>query len=178
MLDQNLLLWIQEHLRMEALTPVMKLITSLGNAGMIWIAVTALLLLLPRTRKVGILCVISLCLNVVLCNGALKHLVARPRPYTQIPQLQLLVKEAKDYSFPSGHTSASFCVAWILQQNLPKKYGYPALLLAFLIGFSRLYIGIHYPTDVLGGFLLGSAIAFAVMLGEKRIAAKRATTSK
>ncbi len=162
-LDSSLLLWIQEHLRFDALTPLMKFITSLGNAGIIWILLTLILLLIPKTRRIGILCVISLLLNVLFCNVLVKQLVARPRPYTRIQDLILLVKPARDYSFPSGHTSASFAVAWIVLKKLPKKAGVPLFVLAVLIAFSRLYVGIHYPSDVLGGFLLGTAVSLSVL---------------
>ena len=70
-------------------------------------------------------------------------------------KLKCIVKEAKDYSFPSGHTAASFASAVALYPSLQKKYSVPLLILAALIAFSRLYIGIHYPTDVLVGLIDG-----------------------
>ncbi len=161
-LDSNMLLWIQENIRQEWLTPIMKLITHLGDAGIFWIVLTALLLLIPKTRKIGFLCFIALLVNFLCCNVILKNFIARPRPYTMIEGLELLVKEASDFSFPSGHTAASFACAWILLFKLPKKAGVPLFILAALIGLSRLYIGIHYPTDVLGGFLLGSGVSLCV----------------
>ncbi len=162
-LDGQLLIWIQNHLRFEFLTPVMKFISALSNGGMIWILLTLVLLILPAYRKTGVLCTIALILDVLLVNVLLKDLAARPRPYTQLSDLVLLIKAQTDFSFPSGHTSCAFSVAWIYFRRLPKKAGIPLLILAFLTGFSRLYVGVHYPTDVLGGFLCGSLIAWTVL---------------
>ena len=88
--------------------------------------------------------------------------MCRARPYTVIENLQLLVKEQSDWSFPSGHAGSSFAVATVIFRNMSKKVGVPTLVLAFLIGFSRLYVGVHYMTDVLCGALLGVAIGIAV----------------
>ena len=101
-------------------------------------------------------------MDVVLCNGILKNLVGRIRPFDVNTSIQLLVARPHDYSFPSGHTAASFAAAVILFLQLPKKYGIPALILAVLISFSRLYLGVHYPTDVLAGAVSGTLIALAV----------------
>ena len=181
-LDGNLLLWIQEYIRNDVLTPVFKLITSLGNAGMIWIVFTAVLLILPRTRKIGLMSMTALLLSLVINNMWLKNQIARTRPYEVIPGLTLLVGKAKDYSFPSGHSSASFASAMVLflssryhRQNekaegtgLSMAAGINAMILALLISFSRLYVGIHYPTDVLCGILSGALIGYGVFHFYKR----------
>ena len=154
-LDGQILLWIQDYLRTPWLDAIMTRITVLGDHGILWILVTLALLIYPKTRRVGLICFISLALSVIFCNGLLKNLVDRPRPYTQIPDLKLLVKEADDASFPSGHSSSSFCVAIVCLKRLPKKFGIPAIIMAALIALSRLYVGIHYPTDVIVGTILG-----------------------
>ena len=92
----------------------------------------------------------------------LKNVVARTRPYEVVEGLTRLIEKQSDYSFPSGHTAASFAAAVILFLQLPKKYGIPALILAVLISFSRLYLGVHYATDVLAGAVSGTLIALAV----------------
>ena len=104
----------------------------------------------------------ALCIELVVCNGILKNLFARIRPCDVNTQIQLLIARPDDFSFPSGHTAASFAAAVILFLQLPKKYGIPALILAVLISFSRLYLGVHYPTDVLAGAVSGTLIALAV----------------
>ena len=98
---------------------------------------------------------LSLILDFVVVNVLLKNLVARARPYQALKGLLLLVEEATDYSFPSGHSGACFAVASVMFLCLPRKVGVPAIGMAALIAFSRLYVGIHYPTDVLGGILIG-----------------------
>lgn len=161
-LDGNILLWIQEYLRNDFLTPIMTFITSLGNAGIIWILITVVLLFPKKTRKVGILSACALLGSLVVNNVILKNLVARIRPYEVVDGLHLLIEKQVDWSFPSGHTGSSFASAVVLYKNLPKKYGVMALILASLIAFSRLYVGVHYPSDVLAAVITGSIIGYIV----------------
>ncbi len=163
-MEPNILLWIQDNLRNDVLTPFFVVITSLGNAGILWILITAGLLIPKKTRKVGILCVAALLFSFLIDNVLLKNLVARTRPYEVIEGLTYLVKKPVDYSFPSGHTGTSFATAVVLFLSFPKKYSFWFLVLAVLIGFSRLYVGVHYPTDVLSGAIIGTLIAVCVYL--------------
>lgn len=158
-LEDALLLWIQNGMRNEILTPVFVVITTLGNSGFIWIAAAVLLLLPKKTRRIGIMVLTALAFSYLLNNLLLKNLVTRTRPYEVIPGLTSLIGIQKDFSFPSGHTGSSFAAAVVMFRELPKKFGGPALLLAFLIAFSRLYVGVHYPSDVLCGALIGTGIA-------------------
>ena len=154
-IDGNILLFIQEYLRADWMTPIWKFITSLGNAGWFWILLTIILLIPEKTRKIGIASAVSLLIGTIITNLALKNIVARTRPYEVVEGLQLLVGKAHDFSFPSGHSCASFASAFIIYKMAPEKYGIPALILASLIAFSRLYVGIHYPTDVIAGIIIG-----------------------
>lgn len=95
----------------------------------------------------------------------LKNLIRRVRPYEVISGLTALIEKQHDFSFPSGHTASSFAVAIILYQELPKKYGCIAIVLAILIAFSRLYLGVHYPSDVIAGAISGSCIGMLVRCG-------------
>ena len=88
-------------------------------------------------------------------KGYLKKAVMRPRPFLEIPTLEPLIKRPKGFSFPSGHTTLAFAVAFIISRILPKRYSIPAFLMAALVAFSRLYLGVHYPTDILGGICIG-----------------------
>lgn len=172
-LDGNILLWIQEYIRNDFLTPIFKFITSLGDEGYVWIAIAILLLFVKKYRKVGLMVGASLLGSLVFNNMIVKNIVARPRPYRMIETLSILIPEPGEYSFPSGHTSSSFAAGVVLYLMLPKKYGVPAMILAFLIGISRLYVGVHYPTDVLGGMVMGTLIAVAVVKVTELIEKKR-----
>ena len=161
-LDGEILLQIQQHLRTDMLTPFMKSVTFLGNGGWFWILCAVVLLAIPKTRKTGYAAVLSLIFGVIVTNLLLKNIVARPRPFAEIEALIPLIAKPTDFSFPSGHTTASFAVALVMLRMLPKKIGIPAVVLAALVAFSRLYLGVHYPTDVLAGFvvaLVGSSLA-------------------
>lgn len=139
---------------------IMCVITRLGDAGNIWIVLTVVLILIPKTRKSGILLAGALCVDVLLCNVLLKHLVGRIRPCDVNQAVELLIARPHDFSFPSGHTAASFASVTALYLAGEKKLWIPALVLAVLIAFSRMYLYVHYPTDILGGILCGVASGF------------------
>jgi undecaprenyl-diphosphatase len=169
-LDENILLFIQKHVRNNALTGFMKFITRLGDAGFIWILITGILLSRKKTRKVGILSSCALIGSLIINNGILKNLVARIRPYEAVNGLVLMINKQTDWSFPSGHTGSSFACATVLFLNLPRPYGILALVLATFIGLSRLYVGIHYPSDVLFGAVNGIIIGYVVdKIGKKML---------
>lgn len=150
----NLLDQIQQHLANDFLNVLVPRISSLGDAGLIWIALSILLLLFPKTRKAGLTSGIALLFMLITGNMILKPLVARLRPFTVNTAVELLIPPPTDFSFPSGHTYASFASASAIFRN-NRKIGIPALILASLIAFSRLYLYVHYPTDVLFGILFG-----------------------
>jgi membrane-associated phospholipid phosphatase len=162
-MDVQLLLWIQENIRTPFLNVFFVAVTTLGNAGMIWIAVSAMLLIPRKTRNVGIMCFIALGLSFVVNNLILKNTVARVRPFNACSSLIPLVPKPTDFSFPSGHSGASFACATVLYKKLQHRYGIPAVILAAMIALSRLYVGVHYPTDVLAGILIGIAAGAAAV---------------
>ncbi len=159
-LDGKILLFIQEYLRFEWLTGVMKFITSLGDGGLIWIVLAAVLLCMKRHRKTGTAMAVALLIGYLITNLILKNLVMRARPYDVIAGLQALIGPLGDSSFPSGHTTSSIAAGFVLLKGTPKYLGIPAFVLAVLIALSRLYLGVHYPTDVLAGALIGLFAAF------------------
>jgi undecaprenyl-diphosphatase len=159
-LDGDILIFIQEHIRNGFLTPIFKFITTLGNAGILWIVLTLILLIPKKTRKMGIICAVSLLLSLICNNLIIKRLVARTRPYNVIDGLVPLVAKPHEYSFPSGHAASSFAAAAVIHRHSPKLYGVPVLVLAFLIALSRLYVGVHYPSDVLFGMISGYALSW------------------
>ena len=167
-LDGNILLWIQEHVRDDALTPFVTFITHLGDSGWFWIALAVVLLVIRKTRKIGLLTGCSLLVSFLINNVFLKNVVARTRPYEVVEGLHRIIEAQSDFSFPSGHTSSSFAAAVVIFLLCPKKAGVPAMILAFLIMLSRLYVGVHYPTDVFVGMITGTLTAVLVCVVAKR----------
>ena len=168
--DLPILDWIQANLQSGFMDKFMPFITVFGDAGIFWIACSVILLLIPKYRKVGLSMGFALLLGLLVCNVTLKPLVGRIRPYDyQLEHfgktIPLLIEAQHDFSFPSGHTLASFEAATALMLN-NKKLGIPALILACLIAFSRLYLYVHWPTDIAGGVVLGAAMGW---LGAKII---------
>lgn len=159
--EGRFLLFLQEQVRNPILDKIMQFITSLGDAGLIAIAACIVLLCIRSYRRAGITASLSLVMDFVIVNLVLKNLFARIRPYEVFEGLQLITRMPSDFSFPSGHAGACFAVASAMFLCLPKKVGIPALAVAALIGFSRLYVGVHYPTDVLGGMLVGCLTGWA-----------------
>ena len=161
--DLPVLEWIRANLQCGFLEFIMPIITIFGDAGIFWIAWSVLLMIFPKTRRTGLGMIIALLMGVVVCNMILKPGVARPRPYDMQADLgvivNLLVDKQHDFSFPSGHTIASFeaCVVLLLAD---KRMGIPATILAILIAFSRMYLYVHYPTDVIVSVILGTIFAF------------------
>jgi len=177
-MDASILLWIQDYIRNDFFTPVFRTLSALGDNGIIWIAIAVVLLLYKKYRKVGFLISLSLIGSLLINNMFLKNTIARPRPYNVVPGLTRLVPALTDYSFPSGHTGSSFAAAVIIALYMPKKYGVPALILAILIAFSRLYLGVHYPTDILGGMITGTGIALFIRFIDDNVAKRRHTDTK
>ena len=159
-MEAEILFWIQEYIRTPVLDSLMSGITHLGDFGIFWILMAVVLLLYSDTRKAGAAVTVGRLASFVFNNLLLKNLVARTRPYEVIDGLTLLVDRASDLSFPSGHSATSFVAATVMLCVLPKRYGISAMVLAALIAFSRLYVGIHYPTDVLFGIFSGILIGF------------------
>ena len=157
--DLPILDWLRANLSCGFLDKVMPLITALGDDGIFWIAVALLLLAFNKTRRTGLAVAFSLLMGLLVCNIIMKPAFARIRPYDyQLEHfgqtIPLLVERQHDFSFPSGHTIASFEAATALLL-CNKKLGIPAVVLAVLIAFSRLYLYVHYPTDVLTAIVLG-----------------------
>lgn len=155
------ILYALNNIHTDILDKIMIGITYLGEKGIFWILVAVILLFNAKTRKCGIFMLISMSLGLLIGNGLLKNIIARDRPCWIDNTVNLLISNPKDFSFPSGHTLASFEAA-VTIFLFNKKIGIPVILLATLIGISRLYLFVHFPTDVLGGAILGTVIAVSV----------------
>lgn len=153
-LDNSILLYIKNNMHGHMMDKAMVFITSLGNGGIIWIIIAALLMINKKYRNIGFMVLGALILSTILGEGILKHVVQRVRPSADIPAVNLLITKPLSYSFPSGHTTSSFAAAGVLAKYF-KDYALEAFSLAVFIAFSRLYLYVHYPTDVLAGIILG-----------------------
>ena len=146
--------WIQT-LRTGAGDTFFSLVTHLGDAGVFWILLCVALLCVKKTRRAGVAMAVALVCDLLLCNVLLKPRVHRIRPYDVNPAIVPIVRKPTDFSFPSGHSAASFAGAAAIFFSGRKKAGIAALVLAAVVALSRLYLYIHYPTDVLGGAAVG-----------------------
>lgn len=159
-IDFSILYWIQEYIVNDFLTPIMKAFTMAGNGGILWIILGIVLLFTKKTRPIGVAALLSLALVAIINNEIIKPIVERPRPFTSA-EIELLIAAPGGYSFPSGHTSSSFAAATaIFIKN--RKIGTAALICAALIGFSRMYFFVHFPSDVFVGMIEGILVAVLV----------------
>ena len=158
---------IYEFFKCDFLDKIMPLITALGNGGAIWIVIALIFLCFKKLRKTGFAIAIALILGVIIGNLFLKNIFCRIRPFDLAEGINLLINAPKDFSFPSGHTLSSVSSATVIFL-CNKKMGIYFLVLAILIAFSRLYLYVHFPSDVLAGAVLGVIIAnFSVFLSKK-----------
>ena len=155
--DEQALVWIAENVRCGLLDPFMKAYTQLGNTGMLFIVLGLALLLFRPTRKAGFSALCAMLIGLIVVNFTIKPLMARPRPWLVIDGFVNLVPEKDPNSFPSGHTNAAFAFALALCMTAPKRWmKITAVCMAVVMGLSRLYVGVHFPSDVLVGALIGS----------------------
>ena len=209
--DGNLLISIQQALNADWLTPIMKIITFFGEGGYFWIAACLLMMIFKKTRRLGIMCALSLALTFICCNMMIKPLVDRTRPWVVFSAVNAMLPPPGDASFPSGHSANAMGPAWALfistmpvinritnaetgevrkvksydevpclgwggigaDPALMHKLGIAGVVLAVLIGLSRLYLGMHFPSDVVCGLLLGMICATIIHIVVKKIEASR-----
>lgn len=154
------------------LDAVMVFVTKLGDAGLLWIGIGLILAIIPKTRKCGILVLISMAVSFLLGNLILKNLIGRARPFHVDNSVTLLIPEPSEYSFPSGHTLNGFTASVMIFLHY-KKPGILAIIFAALIAFSRMYLFVHYPTDIIGGIALGIFDAVLVYMVAKKVTARK-----
>lgn len=162
------ILYAINNMHNPILDKIMIVITNLGDAGLIWIGIAVILLFIKKTRKCGALMLVSMALGLIIGNGVLKNLIARERPCWIDRSIPLLIPEPHDYSFPSGHTLASFEAAVMIYLH-NKKWGIISFVISILIAFSRMYLFVHFPTDILCGAALGTLISIFVYDGYEKI---------
>ena len=160
--DEQALVWIAQHVRNSLLDPVMSFYTKLGDAGLLFIILGLVMLLFKSTRKAGFSALCAMVIGLIVVNFTIKPLMARERPWLVIEGFVNLVEEKDPNSFPSGHTNAAFAFALALCMAAPRRWmKIAAVCAAALMGLSRLYVGVHFPSDVLVGALIGSLCGLA-----------------
>lgn len=162
------ILYALQEIHNPILDKIMLFITSLGDDGIFWIAIGVICLFFKKYRKMGLQLLLSMLCTFILGNLILKNIFARPRPCDIDAAVTLLISRPHGHSFPSGHSINSMVAAVALFLN-NKKIGIPAIIVATLIGFSRLYLFVHFPTDVLGGFAIAILVAIAVDYGIRKV---------
>ena len=160
--DLPILLWIHEHLRSEPLSAFMEGVSFFGEKGWFWVVIIIFMFVFKKTRRVSIIAAVSVGVSSVI-GYAIKILVGRERPVFVSDAIVVVGEKSDSFSFPSGHTIMSFACALILLRY-DKRVGIPAVCFAALIGFSRIYLGEHYVTDVIAGFLLALAVSTVVWI--------------
>ncbi|MDF2610744.1 MAG: phosphatase family protein [Lachnospiraceae bacterium] len=153
-LDLRILETISQYIHNPVLDKIMIGLTTLGDSGLLWILFGMILIITKKYRYVGVMVLCALLLNFIVVDGILKNIIQRPRPFEAIPTLNLLIEKPLSYSFPSGHASSAFAAAGILIYGF-KKYRFYIIALAGLMAFTRIYLTVHYPTDILAGMIIG-----------------------
>lgn len=157
------ILYFLQELHRPLLDKIMILFTTLGDAGIIWILLAVALLFIKKYRKCGVTMAVALGIMLILGNVVLKNIFMRERPCWLDESIVLLIENPQDYSFPSGHTFSSIAAATVLFFR-NKKWGIAALVFAVLIAFSRMYLFVHFPTDILASLFLGVLTAILAQL--------------
>lgn len=166
-IDFGILDFIQNNFKSEFLDYIMAFLSYIGEAGIIWIVSSIVMLFFKKTRAMGAMSLCAMAIGYLIGEVGLKNIICRPRPFMQNPDVVLNISPPSGYSFPSGHSCSSFAAATVMLVR-DKRFGIPALILVFLIAFSRLYNYVHFPSDVVCGIILGIICAVVVLVVFKK----------
>lgn len=167
-MDMEILHWIQ-NLRSEPMDVIMRILSLISEFAAVWMVIALILLVTKKHKECAISMAYGGIASCLIGELAIKYIVARPRPFLLDTSIALVegMHMPTSYSFPSGHTTQSFC-AMVLLLCYFKKKAIPAVFLALGVAFSRMYLFVHYPTDVLAGAILGTVIAFTIFRIRKK----------
>lgn len=160
-MDSSIMQFVQQYFHNPVTDFLFPVITMLGEVGLVWLCTALILLLIKKHRKSGVLLVAALAITYLLGEVILKNVICRPRPFMDDPSVALLIPPPSGFSFPSGHAASSFAAATMLLLLFHKK-AIPALVMAILIAFSRIFLFVHYPSDVLAGAVLGTLCSLSL----------------
>ncbi len=185
-LDYAVLDFIQDVLSSPFMDKIMVFLTTLGDHGIIWIIICAILLISPKTRYIGFIALFALLFSLIINDNILKNVIRRDRPFIGLNHINLLIDEPTSFSFPSGHTSSSFAAAFVFGKYFKKPYAILTYVLASLIAFSRIYLYVHFTSDIIAGILMGFICSMLAILlfnhyktfQERRVLNRKKVSSK
>ncbi len=161
-IDHAILLYIQNNWHLPVLDPIMRGLSAAGELGFFWLIVSIPLLIRKKTRLAGLTTLLAIILSLVFGELILKNIIRRPRPFHEFPSVELLIKAPSSFSFPSVHAMTSFAAAGVLSAHYPKAAPW-VWIMAITIAYTRLYLFVHYPSDLLGGMILGLICSFLLV---------------
>jgi len=153
-LDDKIVLWFQS-IRMPWLDGIMKFFTHLGDGSWVWILIFVLFLIFKSYRSTAIKLAIAMIIVLIVNNLILKNVFHRIRPYDLLDQFTAIIKKEVDWSFPSGHTAFAAAAVYVIARRLGGVLAALAIVVGFFIAVSRIYVGVHFLTDVLAGAVIG-----------------------
>ena len=162
--ELRFLLYLQNHVRTTGRNRFWLCVTRLGNGSFLWIVLSAVMLLLPQTRWIAVRSFVLIAFGELVINAVVKMLIRRKRPYDVCEELSTVQIRPKDTSFPSGHTCMGFVMTLFYAQVMPGWFAVSILVISCMLAFSRMYLGVHYPTDILGGIMLAVGIDWVYFL--------------
>ena len=172
-IDFSILYWIQDIFKCRAMDVLMWFFSFIEENGMVWIVLSVVLICFKKTRYCGFAVLIAMAVDTILAEGIIKNIVCRVRPCYQVPDFDMIITRPDSYSFPSNHSASSFAAATAIFLTIKRKvWSVPAFILAGIISFSRLYLFVHFPSDVIAGIIFGILVAIVVCYFTKKVGIK------
>lgn len=162
--DVEIMMYVQYHLRSKPLTAVNRLFSFMGDVSWFWIVVCVLMIARDYYRIQAYFALISLAVCSLFVNIGFKRTFRRERPYTLVPQIEVIGRKPRDYSFPSGHTAVALAAGFMFLFTMPLWFGITAVAIGVLIGMSRIYLGVHYPSDVIAGAVTAFMVSLPIYI--------------